>query len=94
MDEDPLPFTFVDARWLGNTVDARYGYGILRTGMNKISPKVVSITIKPSNNSLKAFSLVTQCNQILGNQCPSRPSMPRLRTQANRQAQLFHLRTS
>ena len=41
MDEDPLPFTFVDAMWLGNTVDARYGYGILRTGMNKVSPKVV-----------------------------------------------------
>ena len=41
MDEEPLPFTLVDVEGLGNTVDARYGYGIFRTGTNKISLKVV-----------------------------------------------------
>jgi len=46
MDEEPLPFTFVDVEWLGNTVDARYGYGIFRTGTNKISLKVVLLHVK------------------------------------------------
>ena len=41
MDEDPLPFAFVGIERLGNTVEARYGYGILRTGKNEISLKVV-----------------------------------------------------
>jgi len=41
MDEDPLPFAFVGVERLGNTVEARYGYGILRTGKNEISLKVV-----------------------------------------------------
>jgi hypothetical protein len=46
MDEEPLPFTFVDVERLGSTVDARYGYGIFRTGTNKISLKVVLLHVK------------------------------------------------
>ena len=41
MDEDPLPFAFVGIERLENAVEARYGYGILRTGKNEISLKVV-----------------------------------------------------
>ena len=41
MDEDPLPFAFIGVERLGNTVEARYGYGIFRTGKTEISLKVV-----------------------------------------------------
>jgi hypothetical protein len=46
MDEEPFPFTFISVEWLGNTVDARYGYGIFRTGTNKISLKVVLLHVE------------------------------------------------